>query len=63
MPAGLGNPLGVQADRVEARIYVEYAAGSWDPVQGAHGWKQAPRLQLFGVEYLGPNLTLRRVER
>jgi len=59
-----GNPIGVQSDRIEWRAFVRHAPGSFDPDQGlAHGWKTTPRLELFGVEYMGPSRTLRRVDR
>jgi hypothetical protein len=49
-----GNPIGVQSDRIEWRAFVRHAPGSFDPDQGlAHGWKTTPRLELFGVEYMG----------
>jgi hypothetical protein len=61
---GEGNPIGVQSDRVEWRIFVRHLAGSFDPLEGlAHGWKTTPRLELFGVEYMGPSRTLARVDR
>jgi len=62
--AGEGHPLGVQADRVEWRIFVRHQAGSFDPLTGAaHGWKTTPKLELFGVEYFGPSRTFARSER
>jgi hypothetical protein len=27
----------------------------------SHGWKQTPRLRVFGVEYIAPGAVLRRV--
>jgi hypothetical protein len=61
---GEGNPISVQSDRIEWRVFVRYRPGSFDAQQGlAHGWKTTPRLELFGVEYMGPNRTLARVDR
>jgi hypothetical protein len=61
---GEGNPIGVQADRVEWRVFVRHLPGSFDALEGlAHGWKTTPRLELFGVEYMGPSRTLARVDR
>jgi hypothetical protein len=61
---GDGNPIGVQTDRVEWRVFVRHQPGSFDALQGlAHGWKTSPRLELFGVEYMGPSRTLARVDR
>lgn len=57
-------PIGAQSDRAEWRAFVEYSAGAYDPVSGlAHGWKQTPRLRVFGANYLAPNLVLRKVDR
>lgn len=61
---GGGNPIGVQSDRVEWRTFVRHLPGSFDPLDGlAHGWKTTPRLELFGVEYMGPRRTLARFDR
>ncbi len=61
---GGGNPVNVQADRVEWRVFVRHLPGSFDYATGlSHGWKTTPRLTLFGVEYMGPNRTLARVDR
>jgi hypothetical protein len=63
MPNGEGNPVNVQADRLEWRVFVRYAPGAFDPINGlSTGWKRVPRLSMFGVEYLGPNQVLRRVD-
>ncbi|MEO6711248.1 MAG: hypothetical protein ABIP42_16830, partial [Planctomycetota bacterium] len=60
---GASRPIGVQRDGLEWRIYVRYAPNAFDAAQGlSHGWKRTPRLTLFGIEYLGPSLTLRRVD-
>ncbi|NOT29458.1 MAG: hypothetical protein HOP15_03310, partial [Planctomycetes bacterium] len=59
-----GNPIGVQSDRVEWRVFVRHLPGSFDALEGlAHGWKESPRLELFGVEYMGPGRTLARADR
>ncbi len=59
-----GNAIGVQSDRLEWRIFVRHQPGSFDPDQGlAHGWKTTPKLELFGVEYMGPGRTLERQDR
>lgn len=64
LPEGGVNPIGVQADRAEWRVFVRFAQGAFDPVTGLnHAWKESPRLRLFGVEYLGPNLVVRRVDQ
>jgi hypothetical protein len=66
---GEGNPVGgsgggVQTDRVEWRIFVRHLQGSFDANKGlSHGWKTTPRLELFGVDYMGPGRTLARVDR
>jgi hypothetical protein len=61
---GDGNPIGVQTDRVEWRVFLRHLPGSFDATAGlAHGWKTTARLELFGVEYMGPNRTLARVDR
>jgi hypothetical protein len=59
-----GNPIGVQSDRVEWRVFVRHLPGSFDPIDGlAHGWKTTPRLELFGAEYMAPGRTLARSDR
>lgn len=56
-------PIGVQRDMLEWRAYVRFAPRAFDFDLGtSHGWKRTPRLTTFGVEYLGPGLTLRRVD-
>ena len=60
---GASLSIGVQRDQVEWRAYVRFDQGAFDFNGGlSHGWKRTPRLTLFGVEYLGPGLTLRRVD-
>ncbi|MCC7012537.1 MAG: hypothetical protein IT454_08255 [Planctomycetes bacterium] len=62
MPRGAGNRIARQADLVEWRLHARFAQGAFDAQNGlSHGWKQTPRLRVFGTEYLGPNLVLRRV--
>jgi hypothetical protein len=64
MPGGQANPIGAQADPIEWRVHVRYEPGAFDPDQGlSHGWKATVRLTLFGAEYLGPGMLLRRVAR
>jgi len=61
-----GKPwaLGRQSDRLSARAFVRYAPGAFDGPTGlAHGWRQSPRLKLFGTAFFAPSLTLRSVER
>ncbi len=61
---GEPNSIGVQADRIEWRVFTRYEPGSYDADTGAqHGWKATPRLRFFGAEYIGPGLVLKRVER
>ncbi|MCY2961249.1 MAG: hypothetical protein NTY35_13895, partial [Planctomycetota bacterium] len=61
---GKAIPVGRQADRLDARVFVEYQAGAFDATSGtAHGWRQTPRLTTFSTFYLAPNVTLRSVER
>jgi hypothetical protein len=63
MPGGEGNVIGLQAGRMEWRVFVRFQRGAFDALTGlSHGWKRVPRLRLFGVEYLGPNQVLRRVD-
>jgi hypothetical protein len=60
---GRARAIGVQRDELQWRAYVRYAPNAFDSVLGlSHGWKRTPRLLQFGVEYLGPGLTLRRVD-
>jgi hypothetical protein len=57
-------PLGLQADRVEWRLFVEYLPGAFDPLNAAaHGWRTTPRLKRFGAFYVAPEITLRSLER
>ncbi|MDF1797916.1 MAG: hypothetical protein P1V81_01965 [Planctomycetota bacterium] len=59
-----GNPLNFQSDRVEVRLFTRYQPGAYDAVEGlSHGWKIAPRLELFGFEFLAPSSVLTRVWR
>ena len=61
---GRAVPVGRQADRLSARAFVEYQSGAFDVVSGAgHGWRQSPRLSMFSMFYMAPNVTLRSVER
>ncbi|MCK6447994.1 MAG: hypothetical protein L6Q99_16495 [Planctomycetes bacterium] len=57
-------PIAEQSDRIEWRAFVRYSSGAYDPLSGlAHGWKQTPRLRVFGANFLAPNLVLRKVDR
>lgn len=57
-----GSPINDQADLIEWRAHVRYIPGAFDAINGlSHGWKQTPRLRVFGVEYLAPSAVLRRV--
>ncbi|MBL8861301.1 MAG: hypothetical protein JNK02_04735 [Planctomycetes bacterium] len=61
---GQAHPLGRQADRLSARVFVEYQPGAFDLATGApHGWRQTPRLTSLAAFYLAPHVTLRSVER
>jgi len=56
--------IGAQRDGLEWRAYVRYAPNAFDFALGlSHGWKRTPRLTQLAVEYLGPGLTLRRVDQ
>jgi len=62
MDRGDGHKIGAQADLIEWRAHVRYAPGAFDAQTGlSHGWKQTPRLKVFGVEYLAPGMVLRRI--
>lgn len=57
-------PIGVQSDRVDWRVFVDYQPGAFEPRTGlAHGWKQTPRLKMFSAFYHAPSMVLRSVER
>ena len=57
-------PIGVQSDRLQWRAFVEYGRGAFDVELGlAHGWRTTPRLTGLLVNYLGPSMTLRSVDR
>lgn len=57
-------PIGLQSDRVEFRVFVDYQSGAFDARTGlAHGWKATPRLRMFGAFYHAPSVVLRSVER
>ncbi|MFT4710474.1 MAG: hypothetical protein ACI8Q9_001602 [Planctomycetota bacterium] len=56
-----GNPLGFQADFLEARLFVRYLPGAFDVVEGlSHGWKRAPKIDLVGSAYLAPSTVIER---
>ena len=57
-------PLGLQSDRLDLRVFVQHRRGAFDPDTGlSHDWKRTPRFRLLAVEYLGPGMTLRRIDR
>lgn len=57
-----GHRIDDQADLIEWRAHVRYSPGAFDSINGlSHGWKQTPRLRIFGVEYIAPSAVLRRV--
>ena len=57
-------PIGVQADRLEWRVFARYSAGAFDPEFGLqHGWKQTPRFDLLGVSYSAPGRVIRSMDR
>lgn len=56
--------VGMQSDRIEWRVFVEYDPGAFDLETGvSHGWKETPRLRRLGISYTAPNLVLRSVDR
>jgi len=56
--------IGTQTDRIEWRVFVEYTNGAFDPDTGfGHAWRTTPRLRSLLVDYIGPNVTLRRIDR
>ncbi|MCA9000459.1 MAG: hypothetical protein KDB61_00955, partial [Planctomycetes bacterium] len=56
--------LDVVSDALEARFFVEYQPGCFDPINGGrHGWKYTPRLRRFGVGYEAPGEVLWSVDR
>jgi hypothetical protein len=53
-----------QIDRAEWRVFVEYRAGAFDPLDGlSTGWKQAPSLRQLGTVYLAPGRVIARRQR
>ncbi|MFB3067207.1 MAG: hypothetical protein ACE10D_11925, partial [Planctomycetota bacterium] len=57
------NFVGLQADRVEMRVFVIYRNGAYrwaDP--SARGWKTTPLLQQMALEYVQPNRIWRHVD-
>ena len=58
-----GAPIGQQSNRLEVRVVPRFQLGAYDPLGGlSHGWKETPRLRMFGVQYLAPGTILRRVD-
>ncbi len=59
-----GHGIGRQSSSAAWRAFVRYEPGAFDPVGGlSHGWKTTPKLTIFGIEFMGPNRVLRRIER
>ena len=57
-------PVDAQTDLARWRVFVDYLPGAFDARTGlSHGWKESPRLKLFGVFYHAPSLVLSSVER
>ena len=57
-------PIGIQADRMEWRVFARYSQGAFDPEFGLqHGWKQTPRFDLLGVTYSAPGRVMRSTDR
>lgn len=56
-------PIGVQSDRIEWRVFVDYTQGAFNFLDGSsHGWRQTPRFDALGVRFIAPNISLRSVE-
>lgn len=56
--------IDTQSDMARWRVFVDYAPGAFEPITGlSHGWKETPRLKLFGAFYHAPTLVLSSVER
>jgi hypothetical protein len=63
-PADGVRPVDRQIDRAEWRVFVEYLAGAFDPLDGvATGWKQVPSLRRLGAQYLAPGRVIARRQR
>lgn len=63
LPRELPNALGHQSDRLDVRLYARYGPGAFDSATGlSHAWKETPRVDVLGVEYLAPYVTLSRVD-
>ncbi len=57
-------PIGIQADRLEWRVFARYSQGAFDAEFGLqHGWKQTPRFDLLGVTYSAPGRVMRSTDR
>lgn len=60
---GKVNAMNRQGDRLDLRVFTQYAPGAFDPVDFAsNGWKYAPVLRRMGVEYIQPTRVLRHEE-
>ena len=44
-------PIGIQADRMEWRVFARYGQGAFDPEFDPARLKQTPRFDLLGVTY------------
>lgn len=61
-----GRPVRVdrQSSEVEARLFVEYQPGSFDPLGPyLHGWKLAPTVEQLAFDYIAPGRVLARGDR
>ena len=61
-----GRPVQIarQTDAFEARVFVEYQPGSFDPTApAAHGWKETPTIEQIAVDYIVPGAVLTRTDR
>jgi len=62
--SGSPLPIGVQSDRIEWRVFIDYVQGAFDLELGMrHGWRSTPRLRSFFASYVAPSMTLRSVDR
>lgn len=57
-----GNPLGFQADRIEARLFLTFRRGAFDPIDNLNpGWKVAPEVTAVGFEFIAPGAVFERL--
>lgn len=58
------NLVNLQADKVECRIFVIFEEGAFNWTDmSAVGWKQSPRLDSFGIEYVQQNRVRRHIDK